>query len=163
MPELVRSGTILGPVIALVPVSLPDKAVLANLVQLYLHDFSEFRTVALSPQGTFSYPYLDQYFVDPDREAHFITVDAALAGFSLARIEAGAWTVAEFFIARGYRRRGIARTAALLQLALHPGPWTIEYDNANHPAATLWHSIAPLTATETRLQAPARTRLSFVV
>ena len=39
-----------------------DKPVVANLLQLYLHDFSEFEPKQLSAHGTFDYAWLDSYF-----------------------------------------------------------------------------------------------------
>ena len=72
--------------VALTAVSEADKVVLANLLQLYCYDFSEFDGEELTPHGTFTYRYLDHYFTDADREACLITADGRLAGFTMTRL-----------------------------------------------------------------------------
>jgi hypothetical protein len=52
---------------ALEAVAEEDKAILANLVQLYRHDLSEFRHYPLTEHGTFVYRFLDHYFFDDGR------------------------------------------------------------------------------------------------
>ncbi|MCE7010555.1 GNAT family N-acetyltransferase [Kibdelosporangium philippinense] len=152
--------------VELTPVAEPDKPVLANLVQLYLYDFSEIRDdLKLSPHGTFIYRYLDTYFTEPDREAYFIMADAELAGFAMVRSDVdddGSWNVAEFFVARQYRRRGVATEAARSLFALHPGEWTLTFDHANKPAVVFWRSVATEPYIEIGLP-DDRTRLRFLV
>ncbi|MFJ5293448.1 GNAT family N-acetyltransferase [Streptomyces sp. NPDC088348] len=124
-----------------------DKPVLANLLQLYLHDFSEFQPLELSAHGTFDYRWLDSYFIgSDDREAYLITAAGRTAGFALARCDVegdeGAWNISEFFVARRYRRRGVGREAARLLFQCHPGTWTLSYFHDNAPAARLWPGVA---------------------
>ncbi len=126
-----------------------DRSVLANLIQFYLYDFSDIRDLALTWHGTFTYRHLDGYFTEADREAHFITVDGRLAGFALIRGDVdgdGSWNVAEFFVARGHRRQGVAREAARRLFARHPGVWTLSFDHSNAPAAALWRSVVSTLA-----------------
>jgi len=95
--------------IDLVVVAEEHKHVLANLLQFYRYDFSVIRGYELTPHGTFIYCYLDSYFTEDGREACFITADGQLAGFTMTRrMEDGAREVAEFFVARRYRRHGVA-------------------------------------------------------
>ncbi len=126
-----------------------DKPVLANLLQLYLHDLSEFLPLELTPHGTYTYPYLDLYFREPDREPYFIDNGDALAGFALLRREQETWSIAEFFIARAHRRTGLGRAAAQALLALHPGPWTLTFTPANKTAETFWRTVISPTAERT--------------
>ncbi|MEU4739405.1 GNAT family N-acetyltransferase [Actinosynnema sp. NPDC023658] len=148
-----------------------DKVVLANLIQLYQHDFSEIRDLPLTRHGTFGYPYLDHYFTEGGREAYFIEARGELAGFALCRgdlDEDGSWNVAEFFVARGHRGRGVAREAARRLFARHPGVWTLSVDHANTAAAAFWSSVVeelatgPVTAVDLADPVP-RTRLRFRV
>ncbi|MFD1149178.1 GNAT family N-acetyltransferase [Saccharothrix hoggarensis] len=136
--------------VALVPADEADKPVLANLIQLYQHDFSEIRDdLPLTRHGTFAYPYLDHYFTEPAREAYFVEAAGELAGFALARADVdgeGSWNVAEFFVARRHRRRGVARAAARLLFARHPGEWTLTFDHANAAAAAFWRSATASVA-----------------
>jgi predicted acetyltransferase len=135
--------------IELVTVDEADKSVLMNLIQFYQYDFSEIRDLALTRHGTFTYRYLDPYFTEMDREADFITVDGQLAGFTLTRGDVdgdGSWNVAEFFVARHYRRQGVARVSARRLFARRPGVWTLSVDHNNQPAAALWRSVISTVA-----------------
>ena len=63
-----------------------DDTLLANLLELYIHDLSAaFPDVALGPDGRFGYPPLPLYWSEPDRRfAYLIRVDGRTAGFVLA-------------------------------------------------------------------------------
>ena len=111
-----------------------DQAVaLQNLFQLYVHDFSEFwaGTVRgdLSADGLFEPdPHLDSYWTDPKREALFIHVHGALAGFVLINDHSHSGqpldhSIAEFFVVRKYRGQGVGRQAAHAAFARHSGVW----------------------------------------
>ena len=99
--------------IELIPATSEQAPILANLLQLYAHDFSEFHSVEPGPDGRFGYPELPLYWNEPGRYPFLIKVDGKLAGFALIRklaAEAGhdtAWDMAEFLVLRAYRRRGI--------------------------------------------------------
>lgn len=85
--------------------------VMANLLELYIHDFSEFQNQELGADGRFGYKHLALYWSDPERHPFLIKVDGRLAGLALVKREFEAfeskliWDVAEFFIVRAYRRR----------------------------------------------------------
>lgn len=136
--------------IELVPVTAEGRQVLANLMQLYLHDFSELDNRELSADGTFGYPWFDAYFTSPAREPYLIRVAGRPAGFALVRCDVagdeGAWNVSEFFVVRRYRRQGVAATAARLLFQRHPGPWTLAYLHHNTAAARLWPALAAAVA-----------------
>jgi predicted acetyltransferase len=120
-----------------------DKAVLANLIQLYRYDFSELRGYELTPHGTYVYRFLDHYFTEPGREACFITADGVLAGFTMTReVTDGEREVAEFFVVRRHRRTGVGRAAAHLMFRRHPGRWILAFDRSNLPAARFWPDVA---------------------
>jgi predicted acetyltransferase len=136
--------------VELVAVTVDRKPVLANLLQLYLHDFCEFRPAELSAQGTFDYLWLSSYFNAPEREAYLITSGDRLAGFAMIRCDVegdeGAWNVSEFFVVRGHRRSGVAREAAGQLFRRHPGVWTLSYLHHNVPAARMWPAVADSVA-----------------
>src|SRR5580704_1256923 len=62
-----------------------QQPILANLLELYVHDFSEFHPVALGPDGRFGYKGLEEYWSAPDRYAFLFTVDGNLAGLALIK------------------------------------------------------------------------------
>ncbi len=47
--------------IELIPATLEQQPLLANLLELYIHDFSEFHDVELGPDGRFGYRNLPLY------------------------------------------------------------------------------------------------------
>jgi hypothetical protein len=97
--------------VELVPAAPEQKSILANLIELYAHDFSEFHALELGPDGRFGYADLPLYWSDPGRHPFLITVEGKLAGLALVCRREDAWDVAEFFIVRAYRRRGIGSEA----------------------------------------------------
>ena len=121
---------------------MADKAVLSRLLQLYLHDFSEFEGTDVGPHGEFDYRYFDNYWTESERHPFLIEVSGATAGFAFVR--AGSpHDMAEFFILRKYRRRHVGRTAARLVLAEFAGDWQVRQLRSNPAATTFWRSILP--------------------
>lgn len=115
-----------------------QREVLANLVQLYRHDLSEFRHHELTESGTYEYGHLDDYLTGPDREAWLIRVSGRLAGFVLIRrLPDGVWQISEHFVARSCRGRGVGRIALAKAFALHHGRWTCFVDEANGVSARM--------------------------
>ena len=136
-------------VVALVRVTDRHKPVLANLLQFYLHDFSEFCELELSPHGTYTYNYLDHYFVEVGHEPLFVTAGGQIAGFALMRHHADDRMnqVAEFFVLRAHRRRGVGRAAAHALLRRYPGAWRLEFFDQNAPARRFWPQVVAEVAT----------------
>lgn len=132
----------------LVPATPDQEPILANLLELYLHDFSEFHDLLVAPNGRFGYPNLRLYWNNPGRHAFLLRVDNELAGFALikkvpdASTDQSAWDMAEFFILRRYRRNGIGTRAAHEVWKRFPGPWQVRAMQSNQPAIHFWtHAI----------------------
>ncbi len=120
-----------------IPASLAQQPVIENLLQLYAHDFSEFQTLALGPDGRFEYRDLPLYWSDPSRHPFLVRLDGKLAGFVLVN-RPSAWDMAEFFIVRGCRRRGIGAAVAHQVWKRLPGPWEVRVMDSNRPALRFW-------------------------
>jgi len=117
----------------------PDEApVLANLLNLYMHDFSEVMDLEIGDDGRFLYPQLDRYWTDPDHYPFSIKLDGKYAGVALVKQEPSVWDMAEFFILRGYRRRSIGTRAAHEIWKRFPGPWEIRVMQSNIPGLNFW-------------------------
>ncbi|MGH2634171.1 MAG: GNAT family N-acetyltransferase [Tepidiformaceae bacterium] len=129
-----------SPSVTLEPAEFTDKSVLRNLLQLYLHDFSEFTGEDVGPDGLYGYHYLDHYWTDPDRYPFFIRVEGVVAGFVLVRATAP-YDMAEFFVMRKYRRLGVGSVAANLAFERFPGPWQVRELLANLPAQAFWRRV----------------------
>ena len=138
--------------IEVIPAQPDQEAILANLLELYLHDFSEFRDLELEPDGTFGYRRLSLYWSESGRHPFLVWVEGKLAGFILVKRgsevsgDETAWDVAEFFVLRGYRRRGIGTQIALEVWRRFPGQWEVRVMESNVSARDFWaHAISILT------------------
>lgn len=134
--------------IQIIPAGLAQKPVLANLLELYIHDFCDFIDLELRSDGRFGYNELDLYWTDPRRHPFLVHVDGKLAGFALVRgvhnasQATVAWDMAEFFILRSYRRRGIGIRAAHQVFRKFCGNWEVRVMVSNEPASRFWfHAI----------------------
>lgn len=132
--------------IELQPVSIDDKPVLRNLLELYRHDFSEFDGRDLGEHGLYGYTYLDHYWTEPGRHPFFIRVDTRLAGFALVRIlshgDISETHMSEFFIVRKYRRKGVGEAAARLLFDRFPDHrWSVDQADCNIPAQQFWRGV----------------------
>ncbi|MCQ6557370.1 GNAT family N-acetyltransferase [Paenibacillus mendelii] len=122
-----------------------DKILLLRMFELYMHDFSEYLEFDLDENGLYGYPYLDLYWTEPGRHPFLIKVSDKLAGFVLVRTvdsDLGPiHSIAEFFIVRKYRRKGIGKQAALKMFHSFPGRWRVVQVERNYPAQTFWRSV----------------------
>ncbi len=115
-----------------------QQPLLANLLELYAHDFSEFHDLNIGGDGKFGYPSLPLYWAEPDRHPFLIKMEGRPAGLALIRKESSAWDMAEFFILRGYRRRGIGTWMAQELWRRFPGLWEVRVMEANVSAQRFW-------------------------
>ena len=53
--------------IEIIPAAPEQESIVANLLELYAHDFSEFHHIELGADGRFGYRQLSLYWSDPDR------------------------------------------------------------------------------------------------
>ena len=133
--------------IELSPVEETQKSVLRQLVELYEYDFSEFDQNDINEFGYFGYKYLDYYWTEEGRAPFFIKVNGSLAGFVLVNDycylvkEAGAKSIAEFFVMRKYRRQGIGKTAAFIIFDRYPGHWEVIQQEDNVPSIQFWELV----------------------
>ena len=121
-----------------VPAAPEQAPILANLVELYVHDFSEFLDLQIGDDGRFGYPSLDLYWTEPDRHPFFVRLDGKYAGLVLVKKAVEGWDMAEFFILRGCRRHGIGTQAAHEIWKRFPGPWQVRVLESNVPARHFW-------------------------
>jgi len=131
-----------------IPASLEQQPVIENLLQLYAHDFSEFQTLDLGPDGRFEYRDLPLYWSDPHRHPFLVKLDGKLAGFVLVN-RPDTWDMAEFFIIRGHRKRGIGAAVAHQVWKRFPGQWEVRVMDSNQPALRFWQrAISTLTGAQ---------------
>ncbi len=124
-----------------------ERPILRHLMELYQYDFSEFDGSDIGPSGLFEYPYLDHYWVEPDRSPFLVRVNGYLAGFVLVTRYnyltglKDAWVLAEFFIMRKYRHQGIGQHTACLIFDRFVGNWQVAQITENHAATEFWRKV----------------------
>src|SRR5690606_36887327 len=118
--------------------------VLHNLFELYAHEFSEYVPLALKPSGRFEVIPSEAWWTAEGYHPFFIRCGDNLAGFALARRGSGVtgandvMDVAEFFVVRGMRRRGVGLSAARALFCRFSGNWEVRARKTNLPALTFW-------------------------
>lgn len=136
-----------------------QEPIVANLLELYAHDFSEFHPVELGPDGRFGYGNLSKYWRERDHHPFLLRVDGKLAGLVLVKKEAdvsgreAAWDVVEFFVVRGLRRRGVGKLAAWEVWMRFPGRWQVRVMESNQAALKFWKGAIAEFAGETMASA----------
>jgi len=119
--------------------------ILANLLELYAHDFSEFQPLDIGPDGRFDYKSLPLYWSELNRHPFLIRIDGKLAGLALVKMGSEisdnqeVWDMAEFFVLRGYRRHRIGTLAAQEVWRRFPGLWEVRVMRSNPPAISCWN------------------------
>jgi len=136
------------PPVAIEPIASDQASVLANLFELYVHDFSEQLPLELKANGRFDLPLDEAWWKSAEHFPFFIRAQGKLLGFALARrgsrvtSNADVMDVAEFFVVRGARQRGVGKRAALALFAAFPGRWEIRVRQSNRGAKAFWQSVA---------------------
>lgn len=133
--------------IQLKTVKAEQQAILNNLMEKYLYEFSQYDLIPFDENGLFNDPHLCDYFTDKDRFPFFIYADGKLAGFVLINQHAECpapldWAVAEFFVAYQYRRKGVGTTAMKMLFERFKGVWHIKYHSKNTASEAFWQKIA---------------------
>ena len=133
-----------SPHIEVIPASPEQEPILANLLEFYAHDFSEFHDLSIGEDGRFGYPRLPLYWKEPGRHPFLVRMDGRLAGLVL--VQKGpevpghdvVWDMAEFFVVRGCRRRGIGTQVAHEVWRRFPGLWEVRVMQSNSSAQHFW-------------------------
>lgn len=132
--------------VELVAADQAQAPVLANLLQLYAHDFSELVDLDVGPDGRFEYARFPLYWSEATRFPFLVKVDDQYAGFvlvsqgSLVSGDAQVWDMAEFFVMRKYRRRGIGAALAHEVWRRFPGRWEVRVRERTAVALLFWQA-----------------------
>ncbi len=122
-----------------------------RLVQLYLHDFSEFEGQDGDADGLYPYDDLAEFWSDPRRAPFLVRYDGKLAGFAL--IQRGFFhehqqvhdeslvDMVDFFVMRKYRRKGVGRSLARHCFDTVRGSWQVRTDEYNGGAFAFWQRV----------------------
>jgi predicted acetyltransferase len=127
-----------------------QEPVLANLLELYAYDFSEFFDLKIGADGRFGYEPLPFCWTESNRFPFLIRANGDLAGFVLVQQgsqvsdSAEIWDVAEFFVLRGYRRHGVGVRAAHAVWRMFTGRWEVRVADKNPAARAFWNHAVTL-------------------
>jgi predicted acetyltransferase len=119
------------------------KDLLANLMQLYLHDLSVYTGDTVEEDGKFDLgEYFHLYWKDSDRFPYLCLLNGRVAGFALVReIGNDSFSIAEFFVLRSHRGTGLAAQFAKNVFQRHHGQWEVAELDSNIPAQKFWRKI----------------------
>jgi predicted acetyltransferase len=131
------------------PADARHALLLGNLLELYIHDLSAiFPHVRMGEDGRYGYRALPSYLSgESGRRAFLIRQEGCVAGFVLAQRgspesdDPSVQDIAEFFVLRQFRGRGVGRAAVTLLWDLMPGSWAIRASRANPHAVRFWRDV----------------------
>ncbi|MCS7060140.1 MAG: GNAT family N-acetyltransferase [Anaerolineae bacterium] len=131
------------------PMTRRDDALLRNLYQFYLYDFSEFMGWDVDRRGRFDESDLAGCWDDPRRYQYLIEIDRQVAGFvmidhlirSPLTERSDVILMREFFVLRAHRRRGVGRAAAWRAFDLFHGCWEVFQLQENVAAQAFWRNV----------------------
>jgi predicted acetyltransferase len=136
----------MSPGLELIRAGAEHQSALGNLLELYIHEFSELVPIDVGDDGRFGYKNLPLFWSDKSRLPFLARLDGKLVGFVLVTQssepcgDGEAWDMAEFFVLRRYRHRGIGSQLAE-KVWLHcPGRWQIRVMEKNVLAHRFWES-----------------------
>jgi predicted acetyltransferase len=126
-----------------------ERTLIERLSQFYIYDFSEMEppdsnAMEFGEQGDYlPLPEIDNYWRIEGFRPLIIRVKGRLAGFALINTLSryggrAEYNMAEFFVARKHRRRGVATEAVRRVLARYPGRWEIAVAERNMAAREFW-------------------------
>ncbi len=126
---------------------LEDREILANLLEKYDYEFSQYDGRDVNRLGLYGYEYLDYYWTEDKRWAYFIEVNGKLAGFAMVidmpEVE-GTQTdfqMAEFFVMNKYRRSGVGKWAVYKVFDKHKGRWQLRRHPKNTASVHFWDNV----------------------
>lgn len=133
------------PTLELRTATVTDTALLRNLVNLYLYDFSELVEIHLNEDGVFAYGYADDYWFESGRFPFIILLADRVIGFALVTRDTstakGEQVLAELFILKNYRQRGIGREVADELFSRFSGWWEVGEAAEAKAAQKFWRRI----------------------
>jgi predicted acetyltransferase len=128
-----------------------ERATLHNLMQLYVHDFSEHWSGTthgnLQANGRFADYPLDAYWRDAEHIPLILRIENHPVGFALLNNASHSGepvdrNMAEFFVVRKHRRSGVGLQAALTIFSRYPGVWETAVARRNVAALAFWRKAA---------------------
>jgi predicted acetyltransferase len=119
-----------------------DKEFIKNIHQHYLHDLSEYNhCLQLNSAGLFDNSFVDSYYCDDNLIPLKITLENNIIGFIFCSISSGPkveYIIQDVFILKGYRNRGLCKSALEQLFNIYPGRYGLVILMNNEPAKSFW-------------------------
>ena len=135
--------------IEIIPAGEKYRSIVTNLARYYIYDFSPYihqqsEWYRCQKGGNFN-SGMGHYFKDPASSVFLIRVDGEWAGFAMVRAMQDDpdvdFNLAEFFITRPLRGKGIGRHVAHTLFDKFKGRWDLLVLPANEPAILFWEKV----------------------
>jgi predicted acetyltransferase len=121
-----------------------DRLPIQHMLELYMHDMSEFWDMELDCHGLFG-SCLDKYWIEPQCKPFIFFVNEHPAGFALVddhvNLRENDISISQFFVVRKHRRKGFAESAARTIFDSVRGKWEICQVSRNLPAQEFWRKV----------------------
>jgi predicted acetyltransferase len=127
--------------------TLDQMELVANLMEKYEYEFSQYSKSILGEDGLYGcIEWIDVYWEDENCWPYIIRVDGRIAGFALVgNFEIGDYEldfiVDEFFLIYDYRNQGVGQFVVNYLLDRHKGRWGLVYTPRNLPASNFWPKV----------------------
>lgn len=133
--------------IQVIPATVEQKPIIAQLYELYTYEMTDLADFDIGDNGYYGYADLPHYWIDSNRFPYLVYVNKKLAGFVLVQqgspvdSDPDVWDIAEFFIMRKFRRKGIGQFVAQQIWEKFAGPWQVRVWDNNKSAHSFWDGI----------------------
>lgn len=121
--------------------TLADQLPIRRMLELYQHDLSDIWDQDLDVHGEYGYA-LERYWDTPVHQAFVFRVQDHYAGFALVNddvcLSGNHLWMAQFFVLKKYRRRGLGAQAAHAVFDSIRGRWEVGQMPGNHAAHAFW-------------------------
>lgn len=133
--------------IDLIKATTGEKSVVANLMQLYIYEFSLMENNDINTNGRYGYKYLKNYWQEVNRHPFLIKVDDKLAGLVLVNEQdpqaptGYPLGIAEFFVMKKYQGKGVGEEIARKVFDMFRGKWSVRQIPENKGAQEFWEKV----------------------
>lgn len=119
-----------------------EEALLHNLMQFYIYEFSKYISkIKLESDCTYKPFDLSQYWEEETHHAYFICMEAEVIGFALIESDEKINTMIEFFVLASYQGKGFGKAAARNLFEAFDGYWNVSQIEKNQPAQDFWRNM----------------------
>lgn len=123
-----------------------NRPLFERLLQLYLHDVSEFSNAEPHDDGLYCYRDCDDFWSDENKFPFLFMLRGKPAGIILIKSEAlnsGAtqYEFCDLFVLKCYRRLGIGEEIARMVFGQYQGRWQIRVVEQNDVARSFWRQV----------------------